>query len=341
MLPEKPVNFIVIIELNRSSSFCIHCRYAIHMVRLKCQWFVRDVMKRFLLLITTWVVSPVLGSTSGNKVVIENYWRVESSVFECRLVSTIPYVGEAVFHTRAGEESAFYLNARTNRFLPGEANVTTQFPQWKEDNNRHLLGAVTVLQGRRPIRLESEWTEELLSQLYFGREIALDANIQLADDQIGMSSLVLSAIGFRPAYKHYLSCLTSLLPSNFDQIKRTALYFPAANVDEIPEDEKYKLDRIIQLVKHDRRVRSFYVDGHTDGEGNRAANLDISKTRAQLVAQYFMRRGVPGDWITVRWHGERYPVASNKTESGRAKNRRVTVRLERVEEIEVLPLASR
>ena len=65
----------------------------------------------------------------------------------------------------------------------------------------------------------------------------------------------------------------------------------------------------------------------------------MSKGRAELISQYLARRGIPESWITVRWHGERYPAVSNASKAGRAKNRRVTVRLERVKEIDVLPIA--
>lgn len=299
-------------------------------------------MGRIICILGLLVVSTGFGSATYTNAVSDSPWKVESSVFECRLVYPVPFFGEAIFSTRAGEKSAFYLNARSARFQAGQALVSTRTPVWKPEKITEELGFVTVEQGKQALGLDTRWTEMIMSRLYAGREVEISSPLWFEEGEQGRpQTIVMSAIGFRPAYKQYLGCLTSLLPSNFDQLKRTALYFPSDVVDEIPPREAGKLDRILKIVKHDRTVRSFFVDGHTDGIGDRATNLEVSRSRAQLVAQYLMRRGVPGDWITVRWHGERYPVASNSTESGRAQNRRVTVRMERVEEIEVLPLAAK
>ena len=52
--------------------------------------------------------------------------------------------------------------------------------------------------------------------------------------------------------------------------------------------------------------------------------------------KYLVSGGVDRASIVLRWHGERYPVASNRTVAGRAKNRRVTVRVSK-EPAPVLP----
>jgi hypothetical protein len=45
--------------------------------------------------------------------------------------------------------------------------------------------------------------------------------------------------------------------------------------------------------------------------------------------EYLKANGVPETQITIRFHGERYPLVPNKSEANRAKNRRVTLHLER------------
>ena len=71
------------------------------------------------------------------------------------------------------------------------------------------------------------------------------------------------------------------------------------------------------------------VDGHTDSVGTRADNFILAENRAKEVTAYLVAQGLPEDKIVVRWHGERYPAVSNDSINGRAKNRRVTIRLER------------
>ncbi|MBN8264105.1 MAG: OmpA family protein [Xanthomonadales bacterium] len=69
------------------------------------------------------------------------------------------------------------------------------------------------------------------------------------------------------------------------------------------------------------------VSGHTDSIGSDAANQTLSERRANAVAGYLMGQGVQRERFEIVGMGERYPVASNDTDSGRALNRRVEIRL--------------
>lgn len=69
------------------------------------------------------------------------------------------------------------------------------------------------------------------------------------------------------------------------------------------------------------------VIGHTDNTGSDAVNDPLSLHRAEAVKDYLTARGVPNQRVAVQGRGEREPVASNNTESGRAQNRRVEIYL--------------
>ena len=69
------------------------------------------------------------------------------------------------------------------------------------------------------------------------------------------------------------------------------------------------------------------VSGHTDSIGSDADNQTLSERRANAVAGYLMGQGVQRERFEIVGMGERYPVASNDTDSGRALNRRVEIRL--------------
>ena len=87
------------------------------------------------------------------------------------------------------------------------------------------------------------------------------------------------------------------------------------------------LKQLAEYVKLDDKVSKVLIDGHTDNVGSPLANLQISRVRADDVASVLEEAGVAAGLIEVRAHGSRYPVAGNETELGKAKNRRVTVRL--------------
>jgi outer membrane protein OmpA-like peptidoglycan-associated protein len=76
------------------------------------------------------------------------------------------------------------------------------------------------------------------------------------------------------------------------------------------------------LAKHPdlKRVR---VEGHTDGDGSEAANLDLSQRRTAAVKTYLVGRGIDPDRLIPQGFGESRPIDSNATEYGKANNRRV------------------
>jgi outer membrane protein OmpA-like peptidoglycan-associated protein len=69
------------------------------------------------------------------------------------------------------------------------------------------------------------------------------------------------------------------------------------------------------------------VYGHTDSTGSDAFNQNLSETRARTVADYLSMRGVASARIRSHGFGETMPVATNATDDGRAKNRRVEIKI--------------
>ncbi len=65
------------------------------------------------------------------------------------------------------------------------------------------------------------------------------------------------------------------------------------------------------------------VGGHTDNVGTPESNLKLSQDRAQAVMAALVQRGVPAARLTAKGYGQTAPIADNRTEDGRAKNRRV------------------
>lgn len=83
------------------------------------------------------------------------------------------------------------------------------------------------------------------------------------------------------------------------------------------------LDVVAQALLENPHIRKVRVEGHTDNEGTEEYNLDLSTRRANAVAEYLIGKGVPAERLTYEGYGFTKPKASNKTEEGRAINRRV------------------
>ena len=69
--------------------------------------------------------------------------------------------------------------------------------------------------------------------------------------------------------------------------------------------------------------RVLELRGHSDSVGSRAANLRLSRQRAEVVRDYLIEFGVEPHRLKIYALGERYPITSNATAQGRHKNRRV------------------
>ena len=81
------------------------------------------------------------------------------------------------------------------------------------------------------------------------------------------------------------------------------------------------------LLKDNPAIR-VEIGGHTDSGGSERANLKISEKRALSVKKYLEDKyNISSDRMTVKGYGSSKPIADNKTQEGRAKNRRVEIKV--------------
>ncbi len=70
------------------------------------------------------------------------------------------------------------------------------------------------------------------------------------------------------------------------------------------------------------------IEGHTDGTGTDKVNQPLSEKRAAAAMAYLVSKGVEADRMTSSGYGASQPVADNKTAAGKAKNRRVEIKIQ-------------
>ncbi|MEN8262762.1 MAG: OmpA family protein [Nitrospirota bacterium] len=84
---------------------------------------------------------------------------------------------------------------------------------------------------------------------------------------------------------------------------------------------------IVQDIYNKSKNKDILIEGHTYNLGSPEYNLELSMKRARSVSDYLAHKmGIPANRIRIMYYGERFPIASNSTEEGRARNRRVSVR---------------
>lgn len=109
--------------------------------------------------------------------------------------------------------------------------------------------------------------------------------------------------------------------SGSGRIALYGIYFDFNKADVKPESGP-TLEQITKLLK-DNAALKLLVVGHTDNVGGFASNMDLSQRRAAAVVGTLVQRGIPKDRLAPHGVSFASPVASNKTDEGRAKNRRV------------------
>ncbi len=116
-----------------------------------------------------------------------------------------------------------------------------------------------------------------------------------------------------------------------DQMKRTldslgtisiyGINFDTAK-DRLKQGAEKVLTEIVKLMKNFPELK-IEIQGHTDNVGSANYNLNLSNKRANTVKDYLLLFGVEKERMTSKGYGLTKPIASNDTEEGRAKNRRV------------------
>lgn len=99
------------------------------------------------------------------------------------------------------------------------------------------------------------------------------------------------------------------------------IFFDVDKADIKPES-KPQLDEMAKALKANPGLKA-YVVGHTDNQGKLDYNLSLSQRRAEAVVKALGAYGVPAARLIAQGAGPLAPLASNREDAGRAKNRRV------------------
>lgn len=91
---------------------------------------------------------------------------------------------------------------------------------------------------------------------------------------------------------------------------------------ELTRDSEDVIMKVVQTMK-DYPTMQLEISGHSDNTGSRAYNLKLSKDRAQSVKDFLVGKGIDANRAWAIGLGPDHPIASNNTEEGRAKNRRI------------------
>ena len=98
------------------------------------------------------------------------------------------------------------------------------------------------------------------------------------------------------------------------------------NKFNLGETEKGYLDQVADWIKSEPEI-NVEIGGHTDSVGSDSYNQKLSEQRAKAVCDYLISQGVDKARLTYKGYGESEPIATNETEAGRQRNRRVELKI--------------
>lgn len=153
------------------------------------------------------------------------------------------------------------------------------------------------------------------AQLLRGNVLTFHYGGVFADDNPGYVGDIRIAAGGRDLY--------STLQAE-GRIAIQGIHFTTGSAKITPESAR-TIEKIAKLLEEHPNLR-LLIEGHTSSTGSYEANMQLSKERAAAVKSYLVDNfGISPDRLKTMGLGETQPVASNDTEKGRAKNRRVEI----------------
>ncbi|WP_282349277.1 OmpA family protein [Pseudomonas sp. PS01301] len=279
--------------------------------------------QRYLALLSVFASLPALAMNFQTR--LENVeWKVAGDQFECRLGQPVANFGSAEFVRRAGEQAVFRLNSASRLLGTGSATLLAAAAPWQPGRGDINLGSVRLGHGEALLTSSQSQASGLMNGLLEGR-------MTLIRSQSGGQPVEIRLLSarFGQAFGEYQACAAKLLPMNYDQIRLSEVGFPRGL--ELDAPAKARLDKLLAFMKADPSVNHVQLDGHSDNSGNRLVNRDLSRRRALAVQDYLLAHGLSESQITLRFHGESYPLVANSNAANRARNRRVSIELARVE----------
>lgn len=262
-------------------------------------------------------------------------WSSTSNPFACNMTHVIPGFGKANLSHSAGNEEIFYLESQNKIIFPaGPVRIETLAPAWRSAVMPQNLGTVIAVAGVQPIRLRKNSIPQVVTQLSSGVKVMFTSspminksNMDISTGDSGVMRVVLETRNFLSAYKNYQQCVGELIDYTFSQVARLLINYPE-KPQGLSAATKVELTKVARYMKADEKVLGVLIDAHSDNAEATKINEAISKQYAEWVSAYLVEKGISVSKIISRWHGEKFPIATNKTTAGRAQNRRVTVRLE-------------
>lgn len=249
----------------------------------------------------------------------------QNSRLRCEIEHVIPQFGKAVFYQESGRTLKLKFLSDHHYKKNLEISFRSVTASWKGVRTEANLASLKTSGSNPFVRVVSNAAR----QAYFELQQGYQPSLFFVDDEAGYNSVsvILSTVNFREIENDFGSCLTSLYPYHFDDVKKAKVHFDFD--DEFPtlDEEETALAKLLDYLKVDDSVKTISISGHTDYKGTECYNDTLSARRAWYVYDYLIQSGIEPKMLQMEFKGESSPLVKGKDDLSRAKNRRVEVTL--------------
>lgn len=114
-----------------------------------------------------------------------------------------------------------------------------------------------------------------------------------------------------------------LVSRDGDEIRLDKKIIFKKDSEELSTKSKPLLDELVNFLADHDEIKKVEIAGYTDNKGDKEELKKLSSDRAKAVKDYLVDHGIKSKRLTAKGYGSADPIASNKTKSGRNKNRRI------------------
>jgi len=223
--------------------------------------------------------------------------------------------------TQSAKHEAGLLQVAADRFRDHDVETTFNagvlLPEYWQPVSLRLLYAIAAMEsataelhaGQVSIRGVTANADKLAQRLEFLRN-AMPADADLLDDVVVVDNDL---------------TLDELCQRAFAGLNALPIAFQESSA-QLRTSSIPSLDKIVNFA-WDCQHTTIVISGHSDGSGSEAWNRQLSRARAQAVADYLEDNGIDPDRLVIEGRGSSVPIADNDTAYGRGLNRRIEFKL--------------
>ncbi|MEP6748838.1 MAG: OmpA family protein [Bacteroidota bacterium] len=234
--------------------------------------------------------------------------------------------GTTAYYASNRDDSRGGLDLYTFTLRPDIRPVKTLWVKGKvfdKKTGKGLPSAVelTDLKTKSTIsRVQTDETGNYLITLPVGKDYAFNVNRRgylFFSDNFPLSEKL-------PDSTYHIDIPLQPLEANASIILKNIFF--DVNKFDVKSESQVELDNVVKLMKENPTLK-IQINGHTDNVGKPADNITLSNNRAKAVVDYITAKGVDAKRLSYQGFGDKVPLADNKTEDGRAKNRRTELKV--------------